>query len=63
MKDSHTRVSHRETVIDDIMTDVNVLRMEDGQVEACLIMESTGITSCMQVRKEILEIARNTTVR
>ena len=25
-----------ETVIDDIMTDVDVLRMEDGRVEACL---------------------------
>ena len=24
-----------ETVIDDIMTDVNVLRMEDGRIEAC----------------------------
>ena len=47
-----------ETVIDDIMTDVNVLRMEDGRVEACLIWESTGITSCIQVRKEILEITR-----
>ena len=47
-----------ETVIDDIMTDVNVLRMEDGRVEACLIRESTGITSCIQVRKEILEITR-----
>ena len=30
-----------ETVIDDIMTDVNVLRTEDGRVEACLIWEST----------------------
>ena len=47
-----------ETVIDDIMTDVNVLRMEDGRVEACLIWESTGIASCIQVRKEILEITR-----
>ena len=45
-----------ETVIDDIMTDVNVLRMEDGR--ACLIWESTGIASCIQVRKENLEIAR-----
>ena len=51
-----------ETVIDDIMTDVNVLRMEDGRVEACLIWESTGIASCIQVRKENLEITRNTTV-
>ena len=40
------------------MTDVNVLRMEDGRVEACLIWESTGITSCIQVRREILEITR-----
>ena len=47
-----------ETVIDDIMTDVNVLRMEDGRVEACLIWESTGIASCIQVRKEIFEITR-----
>ena len=47
-----------ETVIDDIMTDVNVLRMEDGRVEACLIWESTGTTSCIQVRKENLEITR-----
>ena len=49
-----------EAVIDDIMTDVNVLRMEDGRVEACLIWESTGITSCscIQVRKENLEITR-----
>ena len=29
-----------ETVIDDIMTDVNVLRIENGRVEACLIWES-----------------------
>ena len=28
-----------ETVIDDIMTDVNVLRMEDERVEACSIGE------------------------
>ena len=47
-----------ETAIDDIMTDVNVLRMEDGRVEACLIWESTGIASCIQVRKENLEITR-----
>ena len=47
-----------ETVIDDIVTDVNVLRMEDGRVEACLIWESTGIASCIQVRREILEITR-----
>ena len=40
------------------MTDVNVLRMEDGRVEACLIWESTGIASCIQVRKENLEIMR-----
>ena len=47
-----------ETVIDDIMTDVNVLRTEDGRVVACLIWESTGIASCIQVRKEIFEITR-----
>ena len=47
-----------ETVIDDVMTDVNVLRMEDGRVEACLIRKSTRITSWMQMRKEILEITR-----
>ena len=47
-----------EIVIDDIMTDVNVLRKEDGRVEACLIWESTGIASCIQVRKENLEITR-----
>ena len=47
-----------ETVIDDIMTDVNVLRMEDGRVKACLIQESTRIASWMQMRKGILEITR-----
>ena len=47
-----------ETVIDDIMTDVNVLRMEDERVEVCFIGESTGIASCIQVRKENLEITR-----
>ena len=47
-----------ETVIDGIMTDVNVLRMEDGRVEACLVWESIGSTSCIQVRKENLEITR-----
>ena len=47
-----------ETVIDDIVTDVNVLRMEDGRVEACLIREGTRITSWMQMRKENLEITR-----
>ena len=47
-----------ETVIDDIMTEENVLRKEDGRVEACLIWESTGIASCIQVRKENLEITR-----
>ena len=46
----------RETVIDDIMTDVNVLRME-GRA-SCLIWESTGIASCFQARKENLEITR-----
>ena len=40
------------------MTDVNVLRMEDGRVKACLIRESTRITSWTQVRNEILEITR-----
>ena len=34
-----------ETVIDDIMTDVNVLRMENGRVEACIIWKITGIAS------------------
>ena len=47
-----------ETVNDDIMTDVNVLGMEDGRVKACLIWESTRIASWIQIRKEILEIAR-----
>ena len=47
-----------ETVIDDIMTDVNVLRMEDGRVKACLIRESTSIANWTQMRKEILEIMR-----
>ena len=48
-----------ETVIDDIMTDVDVLlRMEDERVEVCLTMESTRIASWIQVRKEILEITR-----
>ena len=47
-----------EIVIDDVMTDVNVVKMEDGRVEACLIMESTRIASWIQVRKEILEIMR-----
>ena len=47
-----------ETVIDDIMTDENVLRKEDGRVEACLIWESAGIASWIQVRKDNLEITR-----
>ena len=47
-----------ETVIDDIMTDVNVLRMENRRVEVCLIWESTGIASCIQVREGILENTR-----
>ena len=47
-----------ETVIDDIMTDVNVLKIQDGRVEACLIMESTRIASWIQVRKEVLENTR-----
>ena len=38
-----------ETVIDDIMTDVNVLRMEDGRVKACLILESTRTASWIQM--------------
>ena len=42
-----------ETVIDDIMTDANVLRMEDERN-----WKSTGIASCIQVRKENLEITR-----
>ena len=45
------------TVIDDIMTVVNVLRM-DGRVEACPIQEGTRITSSMQMGKENLEITR-----
>ena len=40
------------------MADVNVLKMEDGRVEACYIWESVGIASCFQVRKENLEITR-----
>ena len=52
-----------ETVIDDIMIDVNVLRMEDGRVEACLIWESTGIASCIQTgAKGNLRDYENTTV-
>ena len=47
-----------ETVIDDIMTDVNVLRKENGRVEACLIWEDTRIAYSTQVRKENLEITR-----
>ena len=47
-----------KTVIDDIMTGVNVLRMEDGRVKARLILESTRIASWIQMRKEILEITR-----
>ena len=49
----HTRVNHQR-LIDDIMTDVNVLRMEDGRAEACLIWKSTGIASWIQMRKEFL---------
>ena len=40
------------------MTDVNVLKMEDGRVEACLIRKGTSIKSWMQMRDEILEITR-----
>ena len=40
------------------MTDVNVLRMEDGRVKARLIGKSTRIASWIQMRKEILEITR-----
>ena len=47
-----------ETVIDDVMTDVNDLRIEDGRVKACLIRESTKIASWIKMRKEILEITR-----
>ena len=47
-----------ETVTDDIMTDVDVLGMEDERVEICLTMESTGIANWIQVRKEILEITK-----
>ena len=47
-----------KTVIDDIMTDVTVLRMEDGRVKARLIRESTRIASWIQMRKEIFEITR-----
>ena len=47
-----------ETVNDDIMTDVNVLRMEDGRVKTRLIGESTRIASWTQMRKEIHEITR-----
>ena len=45
-----------ETVIDDIMTDVNVLGMEDVRVKARLTEKSTRIASWIQMRKEILEI-------
>ena len=41
-----------ETVIDDIMAYVHVLRMEDGRVKACLMRESTRIASWIQMRKE-----------
>ena len=37
---------------------MNVLRMEDGRVKACLVRESTRIASWIQMRKEILEITR-----
>ena len=47
-----------ETVNDDIMTNVNVLRMEDGRVEAHIIGKSTRIASWIQARKEILDITR-----
>ena len=47
-----------ETVIDDIMMDVDVLGMEDERVEICLTMESTKIANWIQVRKEILEITK-----
>ena len=48
-----------ETVIEDIMTDVNVLRMEDGRVEACLIRERHKDRELVhRMRKEILEITR-----
>ena len=62
---AHERQSS-ETVIDDITTNVDVLRMEDGRVKACLIRESTSrlirestrIASWIQMRKEILKISR-----
>ena len=47
-----------ETVIDDIMTDVNVLGMEDGRVKARPIGKRTRIASWIQMRKEILKITR-----
>ena len=53
-----------ETVIDDIMTDVNVLRMEDGRVEGLYSSgKAQGIASCIQVRKENLEITRTQPVQ
>ena len=51
-----------DTVIDDIMMDVNLLRMEDERLEACLIWESIGTTSCVQVREENPRDRDNTTV-
>ena len=56
--DIPTESQSSETVIDDIMTDVNVLRMEDGRVKARLIRKSTRIASWIQMRKEILEMTR-----
>ena len=47
-----------ETVIDEIMTHVNVLTMEDGRVKAFLFWDSTRIAVWIQMRKEILEITR-----
>ena len=41
-----------ETVIDDIMTDVNVLRIDDGRVKARFIRESTRMPTWIQMRKE-----------
>ena len=47
-----------ETVNDDIMTDVNVLRMEDGRVKARLTGKSTKIVSWIQMQQETLDITR-----
>ena len=52
-----------EIVIDDIMTYVKVLRMGDGRVKACLIRESTRITSwCRCERKSSRSREHNSTL-